>query len=102
MTAGCRVTGVDLTAEFVDTGGALCDWLGLADRVRLRCASALDMPFEDAAFTAAYMMHVGMNIAEKTALFIHRGWPPRGIWDAQAPMRSHTGRTPSSHRETQA
>ena len=34
----------------------------------MRCASALDIPFEDAAFTAAYMMHVGMNIADKGQL----------------------------------
>ena len=25
VTAGCQVTAVDLTAEFVDTSGALCD-----------------------------------------------------------------------------
>ena len=93
VTAGCQVTGVDLTAEFVDTGGALCDWLGLADRVRLRCASALDMPFEDAAFTAAYMMQVGMNIADKTALFkeVYRVLRPGAKFGVYDVMRTGSG-----------
>lgn len=93
VTAGCQVTGVDLTAEFVDTGGTLCDWLGLADWVRLRCASALDMPFEDAAFTAAYMMHVGMNIADKTALFkeVHRVLRPGAKFGVYDVMRTGSG-----------
>ena len=29
---GSRVTGIDLTAEFVATGNMLCRWVGLADR----------------------------------------------------------------------
>ena len=93
VTAGCQVTGIDLTAEFVDTGGALCDWLGLADRVRLRCANALDMPFENAAFTAAYMMHVGMNIADKTALFkeVHRVLLPGAKFGVYDVMRTGSG-----------
>jgi len=37
--------------------------------IELRKGSALDLPFEDGAFDAAYMMHVGMNIANKDQLF---------------------------------
>lgn len=66
---GARVTGIDLTPDFVETGNALCTWVGLADRIALHKGSALEMPFEDAAFDGAYMMHVGMNIADKEALF---------------------------------
>jgi SAM-dependent methyltransferase len=66
---GCQVTGIDLTADYVETGGALCSWVGLADRVSLHQGSALDMPFADTSFDHAYMMHVGMNIADKAALF---------------------------------
>ncbi len=65
---GCSVTGIDLTAEFVRTGQVLCQWVGL-DSIKLVEGSALDMPFEDASFDAAYMMHVGMNIAGKENLF---------------------------------
>lgn len=66
---GATVTGIDLTAEFVQTGQALCRWVGLDRTVELVEGSALDMPFEDAGFDAAYMMHVGMNIADKENLF---------------------------------
>ena len=65
---GCSVTGIDLTGAFVDTGKVLCDWVGLGDRVSLQEGSAGDMPFESGAFDAAYMLHVGMNIADKRQL----------------------------------
>ena len=66
---GCQVSGIDLTPECIATGQALCAWVGLENRVHLRQASALDMPFENDQFDAAYMMHVGMNIPGKADLF---------------------------------
>lgn len=66
---GARVDGIDLTDEYVQTGNTICRWVGLDGRITLRQASALSMPFDDATFDRAYMMHVGMNIADKTALF---------------------------------
>ncbi len=66
---GCRVTGIDLTAEFVEAAAVLCGWVGLDERIALHQGSALDMPFEDGGFDAAYMMHVGMNIPDKAGLF---------------------------------
>lgn len=65
----CKVTGIDLTKEFVDTGNELSQWLALSEKVRLLHGSALDIPFSPASFDGAYMMHVGMNISEKTKLF---------------------------------
>ncbi len=65
---GVRISGIDLTAEFVETGNVMCGWVGLADQVSLFEGSALDLPFDDASFDAAYMLHVGMNIADKGAL----------------------------------
>lgn len=65
---GCRVTGIDLTSEYVETGKVLCQWTGLDDRVSLHQGSALSMPFLDSAFDGAYMMHVGMNISDKPKL----------------------------------
>jgi len=64
-----RVTGIDLTAEYVETGRALCHWTGNADRIVLYQGSALFMPFEDTAFDGACMLHVGMNIRDKAGLF---------------------------------
>jgi ubiquinone/menaquinone biosynthesis C-methylase UbiE len=65
---GCRVTGIDLTEDYVRIAEALARRVGLADRVSYRQASALTLPFDDSAFDGAYMMHVGMNIEDKTAL----------------------------------
>lgn len=33
---GCRVTGIDLTKAFCDTGNMLSKWVGIDDRVRLQ------------------------------------------------------------------
>jgi ubiquinone/menaquinone biosynthesis C-methylase UbiE len=66
---GCRVTGIDLTEDFVRAAEALARRVGLAGRVAYRQASALALPFEPASFDGAYMMHAGMNIQDKAALF---------------------------------
>ena len=64
----CRVTGIDLTPEYVETASALCGWVGLDNRISLHQGSALAMPFADRAFDRAYMLHVGMNIDDKAKL----------------------------------
>lgn len=65
---GCKVAGLDLTAEYVETGNALCAWVGLSRLVSLQQGSALAVPFADGTFDAAYMLHVGMNIGDKEKL----------------------------------
>lgn len=65
---GCRVTGIDLTAEYVETANVLCNWVKLDQRVSLRQGSALAMPFAEGSFDGAYMLHVGMNIEAKGKL----------------------------------
>lgn len=65
---GCRVTGVDLTREYVETGNVLCTWVGLSDRITLKVADATTLAYPNDAFDRAYMMHVGMNIADKELL----------------------------------
>lgn len=66
---GCRVTGIDLTEDYVLTAEALARRVGLGERVSYRPASALALPFAPGTFDGAYMMHVGMNIEDKPALF---------------------------------
>jgi SAM-dependent methyltransferase len=66
---GCDVVGIDVTAEYCDVATSLTERLGLAERARFQQASALDMPFADAAFDTAYTIHVAMNIADKAALY---------------------------------
>jgi SAM-dependent methyltransferase len=67
-TYDCRVTGVDLTQEYVDTGNTICGWLGLDDKINLQLANATQLPHTDETFERAYMLHVGMNIADKESL----------------------------------
>lgn len=65
---GSRVTGIDLTPEYVETAKVLCRWVGLDDKVSLHQGSVLALPFADRAFDSAYMLHVGMNIDDKEKL----------------------------------
>ena len=78
---GCRVTGIDLTAEFCDVARHLTQMLGLEDRVAFEQGDALEMPFADASFDGAYSMNVSMNIADKAGFYkeIHRVLRP-GAW----------------------
>jgi len=65
---GCHVTGIDLTADFIEAGRELTARCDLAGLVTLHHGSALAMPFDDSSFDRAMMLHVGMNIADKSAL----------------------------------
>ncbi|MBN9561044.1 MAG: methyltransferase domain-containing protein [Alphaproteobacteria bacterium] len=79
---GCTVTGIDLTDEFVAIASSLSTRVGLADRVTFRQGSALAMPFGPGSFDGAYMLHVGMNIPDKSGLFaeVHRVLKPGALF----------------------
>lgn len=63
------VTGVDLTPEFIETAKVLSALVGHSEKASYHVGSALDMPVPDAGFDLAVMLHVGMNIEDKTGLF---------------------------------
>jgi ubiquinone/menaquinone biosynthesis C-methylase UbiE len=88
-----RVTGIDLTSEYVETGNALCKWVGLDQRISLHQGSALAMPFADSSFDGAYMLHVGMNIVdkEKLALEVARVLRPGSLFGIYDVMRTGPG-----------
>jgi len=90
---GCRVTGIDLTREYVETGDALCKWVGLDQHIFLYQGSALAMPFADSSFDGAYMIHVGMNIGdkEKLALEVARMLRPGALFGIYDVMRTGPG-----------
>jgi len=73
MHFNCNVAGIDLTDEYIRAGRELCDWVGLRQRIRLEQGDATKMPFVDNEFDKAYMLHVGMNIADKANLFSEIG-----------------------------
>jgi ubiquinone/menaquinone biosynthesis C-methylase UbiE len=68
-TYGCRVTGIDLTAEFCRVASDLARRTGLADRVDYRQGDATAMPFADAAFDLAWLQNASMNIAARDRLY---------------------------------
>ncbi len=90
---GCRVTGIDITDEYVKTGEVLCSWVGLNNRITLEHGDATATPYLDGAFDKAYMMHVGMNIANKKALAseLHRILRPGGRLGIYDVMRVGSG-----------
>ncbi len=67
-TKGVHVTGIDLTPEFVEAASALTELVGMSDKVNFRVGSATSIPFDDDSFDAATMIHVGMNIADKSVM----------------------------------
>jgi ubiquinone/menaquinone biosynthesis C-methylase UbiE len=79
-TYGCRVTGVDLSAEFVDGARYLTERTGQSGLVSFETGSALDLPFGDSAFCVALLQHVAMNIADRPQLYreIRRVLKPGG------------------------
>ncbi|HEV3184344.1 MAG TPA: methyltransferase domain-containing protein [Xanthobacteraceae bacterium] len=93
---GCRVTGIDLTAEFCDVARALTRTLGLDGRVAFQQGSALAMPFADASFDGAYSMNVAMNIADKNGFCreISRVLKP-GAWLALSEIGQGPGGAPA-------
>lgn len=92
-TRGCRVRGIDLTSEYVDVAVALTRRCGLDAKVTFQQASALELPFADATFEAAILLHVGMNIADKRRLFagVRRVLKPSGRFGVYDVMRIAEG-----------
>jgi MPBQ/MSBQ methyltransferase len=68
-TIGCRVTGIDLTPEFIEAARDLSRRTGLGDKISYQVASALAMPVADASFDAAITLHVAMNIQDRDGLY---------------------------------
>jgi SAM-dependent methyltransferase len=66
---GCRVTGIDLTHEYVEAATALARLVGLDSLVEFRRSGALELPFADGAFDVVWTEHVQMNVADKRAFY---------------------------------
>jgi len=64
---GCRVTGVDLSDEYIDVAQRLTHHFDMQDRVTFHAASALELPFEDNHFDGVWSIQMGMNVEDKQA-----------------------------------
>jgi len=63
--AGCRVTGIDLSEDYIDTAIRLTDLLNMQDSVDFHAASALELPFDDDAFGGVWSLQMNMNVEDK-------------------------------------
>jgi len=90
---GCRVTGVDLSEEYVQVAQSLSRRVGLDGKVSYQRGSASDLPFPPATFDGVYLLHVGMNIADKQPLFasIRRVLKPEAVFGIYDVMRDSDG-----------
>lgn len=90
---GCRVTGIDLSADYIRVAADLSARTGLGETTHYERASALALPFPDRHFDAATMLHVGMNIADKAKLFseVRRVLKDGGAFGIFDLMREGTG-----------
>ena len=81
-------------ARVLDVGSGLGGQrVGLSGSVVYSHASALALPFPDRTFDGAYMLHVGMNIADKKTAFaeVHRVLKPGGLFAIYDVMRESDG-----------
>lgn len=65
----CRVTGIDLTPEYVEVARELTARMGLRDLCQFHEGSVLEMPFDDNSFDAIVSFHVAMNIADRSRFY---------------------------------
>ena len=77
---GCRVTGIDLTDEYIDAANLLTQKIGLSDRVAFDCGDATALPYDDASFDMAWALNVTMNIEDRAGFYagVHRVLKPGG------------------------
>jgi SAM-dependent methyltransferase len=68
-TYGCRVTGLDLTAEFCSVAAMLARRTGLDRLVDYRHGDATAMPFADGTFDLVWSQNAAMNIADRALLY---------------------------------
>jgi sarcosine/dimethylglycine N-methyltransferase len=86
---GCRVTGIDLTAEYCETAAWLNTITGLGQKIDVRQGDVTGLPFADAGFDVVISQHVQMNVADKVRLYaearrVLAGGGRLAIWDVTA------------------
>ena len=62
---GCRVTGIDLSNEYIDTAERLTRLLRMQEKVAFHACSALELPFEDNSFDGVWSLQMNMNVEDK-------------------------------------
>ena len=75
---GCKVTGIDLTDEYIDAANLLTQKIGLSGKVAFDCGDATALPYEAASFDMAWALNVTMNIQDRAGFYagVHRVLKP--------------------------
>ena len=64
-----KIIAIDLSIEYCQVANHLSHWFNLNGKIAVLNASATKIPLQDNSIQAAVMLHVGMNIVDKKALF---------------------------------
>ena len=90
---GCPVVSVDLSPDFVRAARVLTSRVGLTDRVEHRLGPADRVDLETGRFTRAMMLHVGMNLPDKVAVFteVRRLLAAGGVFGLYEQVRTGPG-----------
>ena len=77
---GCRVTGVDLSDEYIDAAQRLTQLFDMQEKAKFHAASALELPFDDNSFDGVWSIQMGMNVEDKLSWLkeLHRVVKPNG------------------------
>jgi sterol 24-C-methyltransferase len=67
--SGAFVQGIDLSERRAGLASQLAESQGIADRCKFMVASAVDLPFPDKTFDAAYSTEVAAHVPDKTQFF---------------------------------
>jgi ubiquinone/menaquinone biosynthesis C-methylase UbiE len=83
---GCRVTGIDLTAEYCRAAQMLTEMVGIGEGIEFCCGNAATLPFADQSFDVVWSQNSLMNIEAKAQLFaeINRVLRPGGLFAFEA------------------
>jgi SAM-dependent methyltransferase len=66
---GCRVSGVDITAPFVEAANKLTALLKMEGLVDVKLGDGQELPFAGGVFDGGSSQHVTMNIADRARFF---------------------------------
>lgn len=66
---GCKATGIDITAEFIDAAKKFSQLTGLDKGTNFVQGNATDLPFDNDSFDVAWTQHAQMNIAGKKKFY---------------------------------
>ena len=86
---GCPVVGIDLSPDFIRVAQVLTERIGLSALLEHRVAPGERLDFDDSSFDRAMMVHVGMNIPDKRAVFaeVRRVVRPGGLFGLYEQMQ---------------